>query len=125
MDPIQSNDRPRSAGGGTRIQRSLLLAGTALFLVGVATLLGGVDGGILAEGSQVAIDGGDSPANASTGSDWETTIDDGDAGSPTPSGGTATGGNGSPTATPPGGDEPTETPSPTGDDDSILDGILG
>lgn len=125
MNETRSDDRARSAGGGTRIQRSLLLAGTALFLVGIATLLGGVDGDILADGSQVTIDGGDPPANASTGSDGETTIDDGDAGSPTPSGGTTTDGDGTPTATPPGSDEPTGTPSPTGDDDSILDGILG
>lgn len=123
MDASQSNDRSRSAGGGTRIQRSLLLAGTALFLVGVATLLGGVGTDVVADASRDAVDAGGDPVNASTPAGDGTTSTGDDATTPTAPGDMSN--DRTPSDTARGSDEPTATPSPSGDDDSLLDGILG
>lgn len=119
--PTRETDRP----GDARVQRSLLVVGTALFLVGLATLSGAFGAGIAADEMPGSAAVGDAlldtptarggATDATPGADGSATEDTG-----TPIGATPTPATGGET---PAGD-PMATPTPTESDDSILGGIV-
>lgn len=107
-----------------RVQQSLLVAGAAMFLVGLATLSGAVDPGTFANGITERVDVGDAVVDTPT-------EDDGGAATPSPESDpnasatdTETPTTLTATVTPTPAGKPTDTPTPTEEDDSILGDIV-
>lgn len=118
--PTHGSDRRAD----TRVQRSLLVAGTALFLVGLVVLSGEFGTGIVADGVTGDGDVGDALADSPGDRDGGTGTPspESDSGATDPDAETDTTLTAAGTATPT--EEPTATPSPTEGDDSVLGGIF-